>query len=107
MHYEDAVWFGWEKPNDALNGMVYHSELTRGGCELRVTDLAGEEQAGLTGKVKYSIQFDTEEEVVSAFRVLAANGTVIREFVKPPYTVIIGEVRDPFGVHWVLMCDFK
>lgn len=57
--------------------------------------------------MKYNIQFDTEEEVISAFRVLAANGTVIRELVKPPYTVIIGEVRVSFGVHWVLMCDFR
>ena len=57
--------------------------------------------------MKYNIQFDTEEEVISAFRVLAANGTVIRELIMPPYMVIIGEVRDSFGVHWVLMCDFR
>ena len=106
MHYEDAVRFGREKPNDAFNHRVYHSELVRGGCELRVTDLAGEDQMELTGRVKYNIRFETEEKVLHAFRVLAANGTAVREPVKPPYMVIIAEVRDLFGVHWVLMCDF-
>ena len=107
MHYKDAVEFGWEKPDDRLDKLVYHSELVRGGVELRVTDLGSAEQTELTGRFSFNVQFETEEEVVNAFTVLAKDGKIVRALEKPPFLVIIGEVEDKFGVHWVLMCDFK
>ena len=105
-HYGDAVKLGWEKPNDSFNGLVYHSELVRDGTELRVTDLAGAGQAELTRRISVNVQFETEEEVINAFHTLAKDGEIIRDLEKPPYMVIMGEVKDRFGVHWALMCDF-
>lgn len=107
IHYKDAVQSGWEPPNEAINPLIYHSELIRDGFELKVTDLGSREQAEKTRLSIFPVQFETEEEVRSAFRILSANGIVLRALTKPPHMVIIGEVRDPFGVHWILMCDFR
>ncbi len=52
------------------------------------------------------IRFDTAEEVENAFSVLSDGGEVIRPLERPPYMVIIGTVKDRFGVIWELMCDF-
>lgn len=106
IHYEDAVKFGWEEPNDLKCKQVYHSELVRDETELRVTDLAGKEQAELTRRIQVNVQFETEEEVEKAFQILTKDGEIVRNLVKPPYMVMIGEAKDKFGVHWVLMCDF-
>lgn len=107
IHYEEAVKQGWEKPNDSIGNLVYHSELIRDGIELRVTDFAGAHQAELTRQISINVQFETEEEVIKAFQILAKDGEIIKDLEKPPYMVIIGEVRDRFGVHWILMCDFS
>jgi PhnB protein len=60
----------------------------------------------LTKKVIHIIGFDTAEEVENAFSVLSVGGEVIKPLERPPYMVIIGTVKDRFGVHWELMCDY-
>jgi len=107
MHYRDAVAYGWEQPDEEKNNRVYHCEIVSGEQEIRLIDLAGEEQVRLTKQVTHHVQFDTEEEVRAAFTVLSEDGRVVRELEKPPFLVIIGEVIDRFGVRWVLMCDYK
>lgn len=106
IRYRDAVAHGWEKPNEEINDRVYHSEVMFGDYEVRLTDLGDSEKTALTQKVTINVGFRTEEEVRKAFSVLAEEGTIIRELTCPPYMVIIGEVRDQFGVAWNLMCDF-
>ncbi len=106
IHYRDAVSYGWEKPNEDIDDRVYHSEIFFGDCEVRLTDLGDSEKTALTQKITMNVSFDTEEEVRRVFSVLAEEGTIIRELTCPPYMVIIGEVRDQFGVAWCLMCDF-
>ena len=66
----------------------------------------GKEQAELTRRIQVNVQFKTEEEVEKAFQILTKDGEIVRNLVKPPYMVMIGEARDKFGVHWVLMCNF-
>ena len=79
LHYSDAVKNGWERPDEEKESLVYHSEI---------------------------IGFDTAEEVEKAFSVLIDGGEVIRPLERPPYMLIIGTVKDRFGVKWELMCDF-
>jgi len=56
--------------------------------------------------VIHIIGFDTAEEVEKAFSVLSDGGEVIRPLERPPYMLLIGTVKDRFGVKWELMCDF-
>ena len=56
---------------------------------------------------EHLIGFRTAEEVRSAFEVLSRDGEVIAPLNCPPYMVIIGTVRDCFGIPWTLMCDFN
>ncbi|MDD4113071.1 MAG: VOC family protein [Herbinix sp.] len=106
IHYRDAVAYGWEKPNEEINDRVYHSEIMFGDYEVRLIDLDNSEKTELTQKVTMYVGFDTEEDVRNVYSVLAEEGIITRELTCPPYMVIIGEVRDKFGVTWSLMCDF-
>jgi PhnB protein len=77
-----------------------------GEQEVRMNDLSDEAEVKLTKEVIHIIGFDTVEEVEKAFSVLSDGGEVIRPLERPPYMVIIGTVKDRFGVKWELMCDF-
>ena len=106
LHYSDAVINGWERPDEEKESLVYHSEIMFGDQEVRMNDLSDEAEVELTRKVIHIIRFDTAEEVEKAFSVLSDGGEVIRPLERPPYMVIIGTVKDRFGVKWELMCDF-
>ena len=106
LHYSDAVKNGWELPGEAKESLVYHSEIMFGEQEVRMNDLSDEAEVKLTKEVIHIIGFDTAEEVEKAFSVLSDGGEIIKPLERPPYMVIIGTVRDRFGVQWELMCDF-
>lgn len=90
----------------AKESLVYHSEIMFGEQEVRMNDLSDEAEVELTKEVIHIIGFDTAEEVEKAFSVLSDGGEVIKPLERPPYMVIIGTVKDSFGVKWELMCDF-
>ncbi len=106
LHYSDALKNGWERPDEAKESLVYHSEIMFGEQEVRMNDLSDEVEVELTRKVIHIIGFDTVEEVEKAFSILSDGGEVIRPLERPPYMLIIGTVKDRFGVKWELMCDF-
>ncbi len=106
LHYSDAVKNGWEKPDAAKEALVYHSEIMFGEQEVRMGDMSDLAEVKLTKEVIHIIGFDTAEEVEKAFYVLSERGEVIKPLERPPYMVIIGTVKDRFGVKWELMCDF-
>lgn len=106
IHYRDAVQNGWEPPCPSKDGTVYHSELFFGETEVRIADDPGE-NAALTRRIDHPVGMDSAEEVERAFELLAKEGEVIQPLERPPYMVIIGAVRDKFGVLWTLMCDYK
>ena len=105
--YEDAVKNGWAEPNPMRNGTVYHSEIMFGDQEVRVSDTMDTAHLQLIRKLDYAVGFRTAEEVKKAFEVLSRDGEVIQPLECPPYMVIIGSVRDCFGIQWTLMCDFN
>lgn len=106
LYYSDAVKNGWEQPDAAKESLVYHSEIMFGDQEVRINDLSDKEDVDLTKKVTHIIGFDTAEEVETAFSVLSDGGEIITPLKRPPYMIIIGAVKDKFGVKWELMCDF-
>ncbi len=106
LHYSDAVKNGWEKPDAVKEALVYHSEIMFGEQEVRMNDMSDLAEVKLTKEVIHIIGFDTAEEVEKAFYVLSEGGEVIKPLERPPYMVIIGTVKDRFGVKWELMCDF-
>lgn len=106
LYYSDAVKNGWEQPDAAKDPLVYHSEIMFGDQEVRINDLSDKEDVSLTKKVTHIIGFDTAQEVETAFSVLSDGGEIITPLNRPPYMVIIGAVKDKFGVKWELMCDF-
>lgn len=105
IHYSDAVAYGWEEPCPEKDKSVYHSEVMFDDLEVRFADGEGEE-VELTKKSEHLIGFDTAEEVEKAFQLLSEGGEVVEPLTRPPYMVIIGKVRDKFGLLWTLMCDF-
>lgn len=106
LHYSDAVKNGWELPDEAMASLVYHSEIMFGEQEVRMDDLSEETEVRLTKEVLHIIGFDKAEEVEKAFFVLSEGGEIIKPLERPPYMVIIGTVKDRFGVKWELMCDY-
>lgn len=107
LFYSDAVKQGWEQPNPVIDSTLYHCEIMFGDQEVRFNDTDDAEILETARKLEYVLQFDTEAEVVMAFDILKEGGEVISPLEKPPYMVIIGTVRDCFGIKWTLMCDFK
>ncbi len=105
IHYRDAVANGWEPPCPEKDDTVYHSELLLGDTELRIVD-DSDEMADITRRVEHPVGMDTAEEVERAFALLAEGGEIVQPLERPPYMVIIGQVRDRFGILWTLMCDF-
>lgn len=106
LHYSDAVKNGWEEPNAEREQAVYHSEIMFGEQEVRMCDSTDETELRLTREVVHEVGFDTEDEVCHAFAVLSEEGEAVEPLVKPPYMVIIGSVKDKYGLIWRLMCDF-
>lgn len=106
LHYRDAVEKGWEQPDQKKEGLVYHSEIMFGEQEVRMDDLSDDTDIRLTKQVDHILGFDTEQEVIRAFSALSEGGEVLRPLEKPPFMIIIGTVRDRFGVKWTLMCDY-
>ena len=79
---------------------------------LKAQEIAEQEEAsGIhseeTGKHHGVRLVNLTEEVKKAFEVLSRDGEVIQPLECPPYMVIIGSVRDCFGIQWTLMCDFN
>lgn|SRR5574344_1911301 len=107
LHYEDAVKNGWETPCPEKNNKVYHSEVMFGPQEVRFSDFSSAEDIELTKRMEHIIGMDSEEEVEKAFTILAKNGEIIEPLHHPPYMVVIGRVKDKFGLLWTLMCDYK
>lgn len=105
--YSEAVEKGWEKPDPQRNNYVYHSEIMFDEQEVRMSDTDDVESLELVRKIDHPIGFRTEEEVKKAFEVLSDGGEILMPLEKPPYMVIIGTVRDRFGIKWTLMCDFN
>jgi PhnB protein len=105
IRYRDAVANGWEQPCPEKDDTVYHSEIYFGDFEVRFAD-TGAEDAELTRRVEQLVGFDTAEEVERAFALLSDGGEILMPLNRPPYMVIIGKVRDKFGIMWTLMCDF-
>lgn len=106
LFYSDAVKNGWEKPDVSKEPFVYHSEIMFGEQEVRMSDLSDEQEVRLTKEVVHIVGFDTAKEVEKAFSILCEGGEIIKPLKRPPYMVIIGLVKDRFGVQWELMCDF-
>ena len=106
LRYRDAVANGWEPADESKAAQVYHSEILFGDQEVRMNDLSSPQDVALTRQVNHIVGFDTAQEVEHAFAVLSEGGEVIRPLEHPPYMVVIGKVRDRFGVQWELMCDF-
>ena len=106
IHRSDAVENGWVQPEPSKDSLVYHSEIMFGEQEIRMNDMSDEREVQLTKDIIHLVGFDTEEEVITAFSVLCEGGEVIQPLEKPPYMVIIGTVKDRFGLQWQLMCDF-
>ena len=105
--YEDAVKNSWTEPDPQREGTVYHSEIMFGEQEVRMVDTKDVSHLQLIRKLDYAVGFRTAEEVKKAFEVLSRDGEVIQPLECPPYMVIIGSVRDCFGIQWTLMCDFN
>ncbi|MBO5176501.1 MAG: VOC family protein [Lachnospiraceae bacterium] len=105
--YEDAVKNGWTELDPQREGTVYHSEIMFGDQEVRMTDTMDVPRLQLIRELDYAVGFRTAEEVKKAFDVLSRDGEIIHPLEYPPYMVIIGSVRDCFGIQWTLMCDFN
>ena len=105
--YEDAVKNGWAEADVQREGTVYHSEIMFGDQTVRMADTMDVSHLQLIRKLDYAVGFRTAEEVKKAFEVLSIDGEVVQPLECPPYMVIIGSVRDCFGIHWTLMCDFN
>lgn len=103
----EAVSNGWLEPEEGKDHLVYHSEIMFDEQEVRMHDMADEKSIWLTKETLHQAALDSEEDVVKAFTILSEGGEVISPLEKPPYAVIIGEVRDRFGLKWQLFCDFK
>lgn len=106
LHNSDAVKNGWEKPNESIDHLVYHSEILFDEQEIRMADSFDKAKVDVTKEVTHIVGFDTEQEVEKAFAVLSEQGEVITPLERPPYMVITGCVKDRFGLKWELMCDF-
>ena len=107
LYYKDAVRLGWAAPDEGKGDLIFHSEVRFGQQEVRLGDLGGEERIRMTRETRYTVSLDSEEDVIRAFDALAEGGVVIRPLERPPFLVIIGGVRDRFGVNWELLCDYQ
>lgn len=106
IYYKDAVANGWASPCPEIDNTVYHSEIFFGDMEVRFSDLSSQDDVELTRKTEHLIGMDTAEEVEKTFALLAEGGEVVSPLERPPYMIIIGSVRDKYGILWTLMCDF-
>ena len=105
--YEEALEKGWADLDPKRNGTVYHSEIMFGDQEVRMADTRDTDFLQLIRKLDYAVGFRTADEVKKVFEVLSRDGEVVQPLECPPYMVIIGSVRDCFGIQWTLMCDFN
>ena len=80
---------------------VMHSEVIICGMNFSLTDGAEKPIAG--EHISFLINYDTSEEVTTAFEKLAEGGSIIEPLATVFWSPLYGFVIDRFGVHWQVM----
>ena len=95
--------FGLELGYNVKNpdGSFYHSELLRNGeCFLSVVEVSKDN--GDESLVQLGYEFDSAEEVRSAYDLLKEGGTIDMTIRELPWSPCAASVVDKFGVWWYL-----
>lgn len=105
MRYGEAVWDEhFAQWTEAQKRMVYHAEVFVGDQRMMMADqLDLEFRPGLS--LSLVVTLDTKADVLHAFDVLSAGGTVIYPPHSTPYSSCTTNVLDRFGFRWCVMTE--
>lgn len=82
---------------------IAHANMQIHGQTVFLNDRFGNKNNSLDCAVHLVLQFPTEEALLSCYEILKDGGTVIDPFVKTPYSALVGNFMDKFGVLWGFM----
>lgn len=91
-------------PDDYLDKILHASFIVK-GAELYVSDMFAGSKVTKGNVVEINIDYDTEEELRSAFNKLAIGATITMPVDKVFWGSIFASLTDKFGVGWSLNYD--
>ncbi|WP_099205172.1 VOC family protein [Scatolibacter rhodanostii] len=101
---------GYHEKNS--NGTYMHAELLKNGNEMFavsessnvkfVSMMLGSSLKQSRPTMSYSLNFDTEIEVMNAYELLSKQGTIVLAIGKLPWSDCCAEVVDKYGVYWYI-----
>lgn len=95
----DPIPEGVLPPN--FDDKIMHGEITLGGSRYLVSDGCGEVSA--TGGFALTFQHKDAAIIENTFNALAKDGEVVMPLAPTFFSPLYGQVKDPFGVTWMLM----
>ena len=100
--YQSA--FGLELGYHVLNcdGTYFHSELLRDGEPFCSVVEAKQDTYANSHPIELCVDFSTRDELVRAFDLLSADGSVVMGVGELPWSPCAAITIDPFGVRWFL-----
>lgn len=82
------------------DGTYYHSELCMDGKPMM--SVVESKSTGEEKLVQLGVEFDSEEEVKTAYELLIEDGKILTPLGPLPWTPCAAEVVDKFGVWWYI-----
>lgn len=91
-----------EKMSKKMKSCIVHASLFNEGLTLLASDMVGENGLLKGNSVSLSLSCNSEEEIKMCYAKLAAGGTANKTLSSNFTGVLIGNLTDKFGIHWIL-----
>ena len=85
-----------------MKDCILHSTLTKGNLVIMASDMVGEDGLIKGNSVSLMLNCNSEEEITQLYKQLSANGRVINPLENTFFGAMMGDIIDPFGIHWIL-----
>ena len=85
------------------DGKIIHAEMDIYGQKVFLNDRFGNKEKSLDCAVHLALTFRTVDELLACYENLKEGGNMIDPFTETPYSKLVGNFMDRFGVLWGFM----
>jgi PhnB protein len=95
-----------EYQSPEYNNHIMHAQFTIGAASIMASDSMGQEVTP-GSNVALSLNFQSEEEILSAFKKMCEGGKVLMELQDTFWEAKFGTLQDKYGINWMFNFDKK
>ena len=87
------------------NEKIIHASMNIHGQTVFLNDRFGNKNRSVDCAVHLIIKFKNKEELLTCYEALKDGSEIIDPFIKTPYSELVGNFMDKFGVLWGFMAE--